>query len=220
MKSGMGFNPSTKSVRQWAKAHSALSVPIRWVMLALFAAWLGAVLTASGAGSVHGIAPDYLLGAVCFFHVLGRISERNWSSALSLALFSVASAAGGSAPAGARFLGYGLAMLIFPPGNELAKRPVALVCGLAAREAMVAAVCGAVMRFSPGLGMMTAAEAATGILLTVPAAMGMFYVLSGLGGLIGIRHGERRLSRPDTLADAHAYDRVTGRADVTEAVSF
>jgi hypothetical protein len=186
-----------------------------WTLLVAFTVWTGAVLAVSGSGAYAGIAPDYLLGAVIYFHVLGSLREKHLAAILTIAVLSVAASAGGAVPIGAKLLGYAVTLLLLPPGDNLARRPVPLLLGIAARETVVLAVAAIVLYFAgPEMGGLSWGEFLVTVIITVPGAMGVFYMLSGIGGLLGLTAVQRRLSRPDNLADARAYERVVGRADL------
>jgi hypothetical protein len=87
--------------------------------------------------------------------------------------------------------------------------------GIAARETVVLAVAAIVLYFAgPEMGRLSWSESLITVIITVPGAVGMFYMLSGVGGLLGLTAVQRRLSRPDNLADARAYERIIGRADL------
>jgi len=186
-----------------------------WTFLVVLSVWTGAVLAVSGFGSYAGIAPDYLLGAVIYFHVLGRLRESHLAAILTIAVLSAAASAGGAIPIGAKLLGYAVALLLLPPGDNLVRRPVPLLIGIAVRETIVLAVAAVVLYFAgPEMGRLSLNEALITVIITVPGAAGIFYSVSGIGGLLGLAAVQSRLSSPDDLADARAYERVVGRADL------
>ncbi|MBN1808963.1 MAG: hypothetical protein JW909_07815 [Planctomycetes bacterium] len=189
---------------------------IAWAVMLVALLWLGPVVIMSGRVSFAGYVPDLFLGAVVYFHLAGRMMEMHKAAIISILLVSIVASAGGSIPAGARLAGYALTLLVAPPADDLHRRPLFLAAGLFFRE-IVVLVCGAVVLGVGGShGHLPLNECIVTVLATVPAAFGVFYALVGIGRLLGLRLEQRRFSRPDTLADASAFERVLSRADIRE----
>lgn len=190
---------------------------LAWLALLALLMLSGPLLVISGALSYRGIAPDVFLGAVLYFHLAGRLREMRVPALITICLLAAAASVGGTVPLGARLAGYALALLVMPPADAAHKRPLFFLMGIGVREAAVLFISALVLKIGGGPGSLSAGESIITLLLTMPCAAGVFYVLAGTGSLIGLRLVPRHYSHPDALAGSSALDRVAGRADIREA---